>query len=150
LKAKTLKCILNLWPPFWGAGIKVIEICDTFDYAKVVLKLRWYNRNYVKTHYGGSLFSMTDPFYMLLLLNKLGNQYIVWDKSAQIKYIKPGKTHVYAEFRLTEEHIELIKEKTLDGKSYCPQFSIRIFDQKNETVASVNKELYIAKKEKSN
>ena len=146
LKAKTLRRLLNCWPPFIGAGIKVNAISDDFSFAKVELKLRWYNRNYVRTHYGGSLFSMTDPFYMLLLLKKLGKDYIVWDKTAEINYIAPGKTHVYAEFQLDQQTIETIKQKTANGEKYYPKFTIRIYDTKGETVATVVKTLYIKRK----
>ena len=129
-----------------GAGIRVDTISDDFSFAKVEMKLRWYNRNYVKTHYGGSLFSMTDPFYMLMLMRRLGKNYIVWDKSADIDFVSPGKSHVYAEFSLTQEDIETIKEKTANGAKYLPQFPIRIYGEKNETVAKVTRTLYIRQK----
>lgn len=144
--AKHLKRLLNWWPPLMGAGIRVNAINDDFSYAKVELKLRWYNRNYVKTHYGGSLFSMTDPFYMLMLMQRLGKDYIVWDKSASINFISPGKSHVYAEFSLDQENIDTIKEKTANGDKYLPQFVIRIYGEENETVAEVTRTLYIRKK----
>lgn len=148
LSAKSLKRVLNLWPPFWGAGLKVLSISDDFSHAKITLHLRWYNRNYVGTQYGGSLFSMTDPFYMLLLLKRLGKNYIVWDKSAHIDYIAPGKTRVYAEFALSDDEINNIKQQTASGDKYLPEYKVRIFDENDETVAVVKRTLYIRLKKK--
>ena len=75
------------------------------------MKLRFWNRNYVGTHYGGSLYSMADPFYMLMLMENLGRDYIVWDKAASIRFRKPGKGRVKAEFRLTDAQLDDIREK---------------------------------------
>ena len=82
---------INLWPPILGAGIRV-KWGPGNKAVDVEMKLRFWNRNYVGTHYGGSLYSMTDPFYMLMLMNNLGRDYIVWDKAASIRFRKPGKS----------------------------------------------------------
>ncbi len=103
-----LRCI-NIWPPFLGAGIRV-RWRSNRD-VDVEMKLRFFNRNYVGTHYGGSLYSMTDPFYMLMLMENLGRDYIVWDKAASIRFRKPGKGRVRAEFRLIDAQLDEIREK---------------------------------------
>ena len=72
---------LNLYPPYWGTGIFVKKISPDFREIIVQMKMTWYNRNYVNTHFGGSLYSMTDPFFMLMLMQILGKEYIVWDKA---------------------------------------------------------------------
>src|ERR1700761_5534369 len=102
---------INLWPPFLGAGIRVTHIAPDMKAVDVEMKLRWWNANYVGTQFGGSLFAMTDAFYMLMLMANLGRDYIVWDKAASIRYRKPGKGTVRAEFRLTDEQIEEVREK---------------------------------------
>ena len=89
--------LINLWPPFLGAGIRVTRIAPGWREVDVEMKLRRWNRNYVGTHYGGSLYSMADPFFMLMLIENLGREYIVWDKSASIRFRKPGKGVVRAE-----------------------------------------------------
>jgi len=81
----------------------------TLRFAKVSLPLTYYNRNYVGTHFGGSLYSMCDPMYMLLLLNVLGREFIVWDKSTTIEYRKPGKGTVTAEFSIPDELVTYLK-----------------------------------------
>ena len=110
------------------------------------MKLRWFNRNWVGTHYGGSMFSMTDPFYMFMLINILGGDYMVWDKSACIEFIKPGTTEMIANFQIPEERIKEIIEKTKTGDPYFAKFHVNVVDTNQEVVASVSKIVYVKKK----
>ena len=137
---------LNFWPPFIGTGIWVKEISSDYSYIKVEMRLRPWNKNYVNSHFGGSLYAMTDPFYMLMLLQILGKGYIVWDKSANIKFLKPGKETVYAEFHLSKKQIEEIKQVADNQYKYEPVFNVLIKNKKGEVIAEVEKELYIRKK----
>ena len=84
--ARTVRRALDWYPPLRFAGVRVLEISDDWRHARVVLRRRWYNRNYVGTHFGGSLFAMTDPFWMILVLRSLGDGYIVWDQAAEIRF----------------------------------------------------------------
>ena len=138
---------MNLWPPFLGAGIKVNHIGVDFREVVVSMKLRWYNRNYVGTHFGGSLAAMTDPFYMLMLIHILGNEYTVWDKTSTIDFIAPGRGTVTARFRLKDEQITEIKENTAKGDAYFPEFSVDIVNESGEVIATVKKILYVRKKQ---
>ncbi len=146
LSAKWLRRVLNLWPPYFGARIKVIDISEDWRYAKVLLKKSFLNTNYFGTAFGGSLFSMTDPFMTLLLTNRLGRDFIVWDKSAAIKYIKPGTTHVFAEFHLSDEQVHNIRQAALANEKYEPEFVVNVIDANNELIARVEKKLYVKKK----
>jgi hypothetical protein len=137
---------LNLYPPYWGTGVVVKKISPDFREAVVQMKMKWYNRNYVGTHFGGSLYSMTDPFLMLMLMQILGKEYIVWDKAAHIDFIKPGRGTVTAKFVIDDEQIEDIVIKTADGQKYLPEFTVDIKDRTNSIVARVIKILYIRKK----
>jgi len=110
------------------------------------MKMRWYNRNYVKTHFGGSLYAMTDPFFMLMLIHILGNEFVVWDKSAHIDFIKPGQGTVTARFLIKEEQIQQIVGNTSGGQKYFPELSVDIEDEAGEKVAHVVKTLYIKRK----
>ena len=94
MKASTLRRFLNIWPPFVFSGIRVQAIADDWRYARVRLKLRWYNRNYVRTQFGGNLFSMTNPFWMIMTMEALQHEYIVWDKAGAIDFVAPGKADV--------------------------------------------------------
>jgi len=145
-----LKWILNLYPPYWGTGIVIQKITKDFKEITVQMKKRWYNRNYVNTHFGGSLYSMTDPFFMLMLIQNLGEDYIVWDKSANIDFVKPGIGTVTAEFLITDDHLKTIREKTADGKKYFQEFQVSIRNEDDTLVAKSTKIVYIRKKHQKN
>src|SRR5437764_2114878 len=118
--SRALRRGVNLWPPFLGAGIRVKHIASDMKAIDVEMKLRWWNANYVGTHFGGSLFAITDAFYMLMLMANLGRDYIVWDKAATIRYKKPGRDTVRVEFRLTDAQIEDIYAKLKTLSKYEP------------------------------
>jgi len=147
MKPKMLKFGINLWPPFLGAGIRVKHIAPDYREIVISLKLRWYNRNYVGTHFGGSLAAMTDPFYMLMLIHILGKEYTVWDKTSTIDYLAPGRGTVTARFTLDDDQIAEIERETANGDPYYPEFSVDIVNESGEVIARVNKRLYVRKKQ---
>jgi len=112
----------------------------------VEMKLRRWNRNYVGTHYGGSLYSMTDPFYMVMFIELLGRDYIVWDKSAMIRFRKPGRGTVHAHFRVTEEQVAEIREALNIEEKIDREFSVEVTSWDGEIVAEVKKLLQFRKK----
>jgi acyl-coenzyme A thioesterase PaaI-like protein len=134
---------INLWPPFRGAGIRVKHIAPDMKAIDIEMKLRWWNANYVGTHFGGSLFAMTDAFYMLMLMANLGRGYIVWDKAANIRYRRPGKGMVRAEFRLTDAQLDDIREKLKTLPKYEPVFSVEVKDEQGTVIAEVEKLLHV-------
>jgi len=136
---------VNIWPPLAAAGIHVRWSTDMKS-ADLEMKLHPWNRNFVGTHYGGSLYSMTDPFYMLMLISNLGNEYVVWDKAAHIRFRKPGKGKVRAEFRLTDAQLEDIREQLETLPKYEPTFVVEVEDESGDVVAEVQKVLHIRKK----
>jgi len=111
------------------------------------MPLRWYNRNYVGTHFGGSLYSMVDLFYMLMLIHILGPEYVVWDQAAEIVFRRPGRGPVRAVFTLTDAQIEAIRRETASGRPYRPRFTVQITDPAGNVVAEVVKVLYVRRKE---
>jgi len=137
---------MNFWPPFLGAGIRVDFMAKDYHKIIVSMKLKFWNKNYVNTHYGGSLYSMTDPFYMLMLMQILGRDYIVWDKSASIRFKKPGMGKVTAVFELTPEQIESYKKELASNDKIEPLLTVTICNESGETVAIVEKVLHIKKK----
>jgi acyl-coenzyme A thioesterase PaaI-like protein len=146
MNPKYLKLLINLYPPYWGTGITVRSISPDYREICVQMKMRWYNRNYVKTHFGGSLYAMTDPFFMLMLINILGKEFVVWDKAAHIDFIKPSQGTVTARFLIKEEQIEKIINNTSGGQKYFPEFLVDIENEAGEKVARVVKTLYIREK----
>jgi acyl-coenzyme A thioesterase PaaI-like protein len=145
MKARTMRRILNAWPPFLFTGIRVVTL-DDYRYAKVRLKLTWYNRNYVRTHFGGSLFAMTDPFWMIMTLQSLGNDYIVWDQAGEIRFVSPGREDVFAEFRIEDAVLDELRAATANGEKCLRWFDTDIRTASGELVATVRKQLYVRRK----
>ena len=139
--------LLNLYPPFLGAGIRVTRMDSDWKAVDVEMKLRFWNRNYVGTHFGGSLCAMTDPFFMLMLMENLGPDYVVWDKSASIRFRRPGKGRVSASFRLSDEEIEGIRRELKTRKKIEPAFAVDIKDDSGTVIAEVQKILHIRPRE---
>lgn len=146
MKAKYLKLALNIWPPYIGTGIKITDLADDYSYAKVIIKQRFYNLNYFGTHYGGNLFTMTDPFYILMIAHRLGKEYFVWDQKAIIEYVKPGKGTLTAEFCVTDEMVDEFRKKAEKGDKHLPVLETNIVNQAGETVAKLTRTIYIRKK----
>jgi acyl-coenzyme A thioesterase PaaI-like protein len=137
---------MSLWPPFFGAGIRVKRVDSDLGGFEVEMKLHWYNRNYVGTHYGGSLYSMADPFYMLILMEKLGPGYTVWDKAAMIRFRKPGRGRVRAAFEISDEEVENIRRLADQQEKLEPVFTARVIDEEGDVVAEIEKTLHVRKR----
>ena len=142
-KARFLRWAMNFYPPYLGAGIRIQSLAADMRQIRVRMGLGWYNRNYVGTQFGGSLYSMTDPFFMLMIMENLGRDYIVWDKAASIDFISPGKGPVHAEFRIDDELLAQIRQHTADGDKYLPELRVEVRDDEGTLVAIVHKTLYI-------
>ncbi|GAA3929222.1 DUF4442 domain-containing protein [Luteimonas lutimaris] len=146
VSASTLRRVLNVWPPFLFAGIRVRAVSGDFRHARVELRQCWYNRNFVGTHFGGSLFAMTDPFWMIMTMQALGDGYIVWDKAATIDFIKPGRGMVSAEFDLGDDVLGQIRDATAGGDKYLHWFETDVTDTGGDVVARVRKQVYVRRK----
>jgi len=142
-----LRRLVNFWPPFLGMGIRIVRIAADMKAVDVEMKLRWWNANYVGTHFGGSLFAITDAFYMLMLMANLGREYIVWDKAASIRYRKPGRGTVRAEFRLSDAQLDDIRDKLKTLPKYEPAFTVDVKDQQGTVIAEVEKLLHVRRKD---
>jgi len=140
--------LMNLWPPFLGAGIRVTRLQPDWKAVDVEMKLRFWNSNYVGTHFGGSLYAMTDPFYMLMLIENLGHDYIVWDKSASVRFRQPGKGKVFAAFRLSGQQIEELRRELKTQEKIEPTFAVDVKDETGAVIAEVQKVLRIRKKDR--
>ena len=140
------KKLLNWYPPFLGAGIRLKKVNEKGTSYLVEMKLRWYNRNVYGTHFGGSLYAMCDPFFVFAAYAYFGDEYILWDKSASIQFKRPGKGTVRALFEISDERLEAMKtEVDTEGKKTF-HFTAEVKDQKQQVVAIVEKEIYIRKK----
>jgi len=147
MKANALRRGMNLWPPLLFAGIRIRHISDDFRAVDVELRERFYNKNYVGCHFGGSLFAMTDPFWMLMVMRNLDRSYTVWDKSAGIEFLRPGRGTVSASFRLSEDMLDDIRANTAEEDArYLRTFPVDIVNTDGDPVARVTKTLHIRRK----
>ena len=143
---KWLLRFINLYPPLLGAGIKVRRTGAGRRAFQVRMRLTVFNRNYVGTHFGGSLYAMCDPFFMLILIPALGPEYVVWDKAATIRFLRPGRGTVRATFDVPAERVEAIrKEADANGRAE-PAFTAQVLGPDGGVVAEVDKTLYVRRR----
>ena len=136
--------LINFYPPFLGAGIRSRRL-DEYT-TRVEMKLTALNRNILGTHFGGSLYAMCDPWFVLILMRALGPDYIVWDKAANIQFLQPGRGKVTAIFYIPLERINEIRQEVDGGRKTEPTFTVDVLDADGKTVARVEKILYVRKK----
>jgi len=145
-KSRTDRWKLNFFPAYRGTGARVVYIADDYRKMRVKIPLSWRTRNYVGTIYGGSLYSGIDPMYMLMLIKVLGREYVVWDKAATIRFKRPGRETLFADFVLTQEELDEIKKILETQKSVDRIYTVELKDRNDKVHAIVEKTIYIAKK----
>ena len=147
VRPSRLRWLFNLWLPFLFAGIRVLEISDDWSTARVRLRRYRFNRNFVGTHFGGSLFAMTDPFWMIMLIHQLGTDYLVWDQAATIDFVKATREDVFADFVLQDSEVDEIRAATANGQKHLRWFEIEIKTANNELIARSRKQVYVRLKQ---
>lgn len=138
--------MFNFFPAYRGSGGRVAYISDDFMEVRVKIPLWWRTRNYVGTIFGGSMYAAVDPIYMLMLIQILGPDYIVWDKAAKIRFKRPGKDTLFAHFLLTRDEIAYIKQLAENAKSVDRIYNLELVDKDGTIHAQIEKTLYIKKK----
>jgi len=138
-----LKLRLNTYAPYIGAGIKIDHISLDQGLCVVSMGLTTLNKNIVGTQFGGSLYSMVDPFYMLMLMHQLGSNYVVWDKSSSIDFVAPGNSKVTARMKIPSSEVITIQELAKDGDAVFREYKVDIVDDQQKLIATVTKTLYI-------
>jgi acyl-coenzyme A thioesterase PaaI-like protein len=139
--------LVNLYGPYLGAGIRVTRVAPGFASVDVEMRMKPWNRNYVGTHFGGSLFAMADPFFMILLIEQLGPAYVVWDKAAAIRFRKPGRGTVRARFEIPPARLDEIRAAADREGATEPTFTVEIRDTKGDVVAEVDKVISVRRKD---
>ena len=143
-RQRWMEKLINLYPPLVGAGIRSRTLDERT--VEVEMKLTAFNVNLVGVHFGGSLYAMCDPWFMLILMRLLGKDYIVWDKAASIQFKKPGRGRVKARFHIPPERVEEIR-KDVDAQGKIePVFFVDVVGEEGEVIASVEKLLYVRRK----
>jgi acyl-coenzyme A thioesterase PaaI-like protein len=136
----------NLFPAYRGSGARVLFISADYREIRVKIPLSWRTRNYVGTIYGGSMYAGIDPIYMLMLIKTLGSEYIVWDKAANIRFKRPGRQTLFADFLIAPEELDEIKFLLETQKSIDRIYTVELKDKNGKIHCLIEKTLYIAKK----
>lgn len=142
--------LINFYPPFLGANIRLEECNENLTQFQVKLSLNRWNKNVMGTHFGGSLYAMCDPFYMWILMENLGKDFIVWDKAATIQFKKPGIGTVRAIFEISMEQIENIRKEVIELGKNDYHFSTVVKNENGQIVAEVDKTVYVRYNKKRN
>ncbi len=143
MRASAFRRLLNLWPPFLFNSIRVQSLSADYTQAKVVLRLRPWNRNYVGSQFGGNLFAMVDPFWMLLAMHRLGPDYYVWDKAGSIDFVAPGREDVYAHFHLDDATVDELRAAAAGGDKVLRWFDTDVVTASGQVIARVRKQIYV-------
>ncbi len=136
----------NFFPAYRGTGARVVAIAEDYREIRIKIPLNWRTRNYVGTIYGGSIYGGIDPIYMLMLIKNLGGKYVVWDKAAKIRFRRPGKETLFADFHLSANELDEIKLILESQKSIDRNYNVELKDESGTVHAEIEKTLYIAKK----
>lgn len=145
--AQLVRRFMNLWPPLLFSSIRIQEVSDDFRYVRVRLGHNRLTSNYVGTLYGGSLYSMADPFWMMMISRALGTEYSVWDAAGEITFLKPGRVSVTTEFRITEEDLDSIRAETSNGQKHLRWFENDITTSEGTVIAHVRKQVYVRRRQ---
>lgn len=136
------------WSPMYRRSTgRLVTVSEDLRYVKIKIPLSIKNRNFVGTIFGGSLFSATDPIYMIQLMNILGDNYVVWDKSATIHFKRPAKETVFTEFIFSENDIKHIKNEVSKNGEFNLVKTPNIVDKNNTIIAQLSKTIYVADKQ---
>ena len=141
-----LKLLINSYAPYLGAGVRVTDMDMHAGRVRVEMPLTRINRNYVGVHFGGSLYAMVDPFLMLILLNQLGDDYVVWDKAASIDFVTAGRGRVHSVIQIDPAEVAMIHQLAASGQPVYRTYPVEILADDGKLVAKVEKVLYIRKK----
>lgn len=137
----------NFSPMYRRSTGSIMNVSDDLLTVKIKIPISYKNKNYVGTIFGGSLFSATDPIFMIQLMNILGKDYVVWDKSAEIRYKRPARENSYANFIFTDAEIQQIKQRVIAEKEIDLEKELKITNKNaSVTYAEVSKIIYIADK----
>lgn len=144
--ARLFRAFARVYPPFAGPGYRITHLTDDFRTLEVAMPLRWWNRNYVGTQFGGSLYSMCDPWFMLILLWQVGDRAVVWDKAATIRFRRPGTGRVRARFHIDDDRLAAIEARLEREDRFEEHFTVRILDDDDRIVAEVDKVVHLRRK----
>lgn len=147
LRTKAERWGFNLFPAYWGTGARVTYIAADYREIRVELPLIWRTRNYVGTIFGGSIYAAVDPVYMIMLIKNLGRDYVVWDKSATVRFRKPARAKLHARFVLSAEELDEIRSKLALGDRIDRLYRVDLVDDAGTVHAEVDKTIHVRRRD---
>lgn len=145
-RSRLKRNLLNLFPAYRGTGARAVFLSRDFKEVQIRLPLYWHTRNYVGTIFGGSIYASADPIFMIQLIELLGKNYVVWDKSASIRFLRPGNKTLFAQFLVTDDLLNQIKTDVAHKQEIDLNMQVDFVDFEGKLYAQVSKVLYIADK----
>ena len=143
LRTALVRIAISHFPAYWMTGGRVVELAPDWSYARVAIPLTWRTKNVVGSTFGGSIYGAVDPVYMIMLRRRLGDDFTVWDKAAEIRFRKPGESTLYADFEVTDEEVRAIRESLDVGESTDRVYGIELVDETGVVHAEVEKTIYV-------
>ena len=146
-RSRNMRWAFNFWPCIWCTGSRVEFIAGDFKELHVSIKLNIRTRNRVGTVYGGSIYSSVDPYFMLLFMEILGRDYVVWDKGASMKFVRPIVDKVKCRFLINDELVAEVKQKIAENGEYTFDLPLKYEDDNGTVYATFTKQVYAAGKD---
>jgi acyl-coenzyme A thioesterase PaaI-like protein len=146
IRTKLMRLLFYIHPAYHGTGGRVKYIAADWSEVKLVIPLNWRTRNYVGTIFGGSMYGAIDPMFMIMLIQRLGQDFVVWDKAATIQFKRPGKSKLFAHFLIPDEEVSYIHEELKNNRSVDRVYSVDLKDAEDNICANIQKTIYIRKK----
>jgi acyl-coenzyme A thioesterase PaaI-like protein len=134
---------LNWFPAYRATGARIEYIAADWREVRIRLPLTWRTRNYVGTIFGGSMSAALDPIYMVMLITLLGPAYEVWDKSATMRFLRPGRSTLRATFRIQAHELDAIRTAVAVDGRHDQAFTVLLMDMSGNVAASCEKLLSI-------
>ncbi|KTG10966.1 DUF4442 domain-containing protein [Haloprofundus marisrubri] len=147
LRTRLSRLGFNLHPTYRSTGGRVRYIERDWSRIQVELPLTWRTKNVYGTMFGGSMYAAVDPVYVIMLNRRLGDEFTVWDRAANIEFKRPGDRTLYADFRVPDEEVEAIRETLEPGESTDREYDLQLFDADGDVYAEVSKTLYVRRDE---
>lgn len=147
IQTRLFRWMMNWWPCYRGVGARVTFIAADWSEVRVRLGLTLRTRNYVGSIFGGSLYASVDPFYMIMLIKRLGPDFVVWDKAATIRFLRPGRSTLTATFRMDEAETEAIRQILQGQPKVDRTYTVQLVDGKGAVHAEVDKVVHVRRKD---
>jgi len=146
LRSRMTRLAFNFFPAYRGTGARITYIAEDWREIRIKVPLSLRTRNYVGTIFGGSMYGAVDPIYMVMLIRNLGPEYVVWDKSASIRFRRPGRTTLYARFAIDQAELDAIRAALETERSVDRTYAVELVDREGVVHARVEKVIHVRHK----